>query len=140
VLEAVRQVFIVVNGNRHTVLLEDVHALLDELASRIEHLSLLVPLVVAVFADHQHRIDRELAAAAPKRLRDRWIDLEVEFLRARGALVSFRLLIDVERDHFHIRLVPRSVARIADQESIAYVLRVREVSVDGRDDGYAFHR
>ena len=138
-LEAVRQVLVVIDGNRGAVLLEHVNALLHEFVARVEDLPLLVPFVVAVLADDHHRIHGELVSAAPQCVRNRGVDLKVEFLRARSALIAVRLLIDVERDHFHIRLVPRTVARVADKKAVNQVLGVREISIYGGDNCDSLH-
>jgi hypothetical protein len=139
VLETVGQVLVVIERNGDAVLLEHRNTLLDELVPRIQNLTLVVPLVVSMFANYEYGIDRELAPAAAQRLRDRRIHLKVEFLRARRALVTVRLLIDVERHDFHVRLVPRTISRVADQKSVADMLRVRKVAVDRGDNCNSFH-
>ena len=65
------------------------------------------------------------------------VDLEAELAGALGAEVAFGLLVHVERDDLHVRLVPGAAVRIADQEAVAYVLAVRQIAVNGRDDGDA---
>ena len=61
------------------------------------------------------------------------IDGEAELRGALRALVALRLLVDVERDHLHVGRCQRAVRRIADQEAVADVLRVRQVAVDRGD-------
>ena len=108
-LEAVRQVLVVEERNRHAVLLEHLDALLDELVSRIELLPLLVSRVLPVLSDDQDGVHGELAAAAAQRLRDRGIHRKPELLGPRRALVAVRLLVHVERHDLHVRLVPGAV-------------------------------
>jgi hypothetical protein len=92
-----------------------------------------------MLSDHQHGIDGEFAPAAPQCFGNRRIHLKIKFLCSCGALVALRFLIDVQRHHFHVRLVPDAISRVADEKSIADVLRVREVAINGRDDGDPFH-
>ena len=129
---------VVVERNGNTVFLEHVDALLHEVVPRIEHLPLLVSRVLAVFSDDQNRVHGEPAATAPQRLGNRRVHRESEFLCPGRALVSLRLLVDVERHHLHVRLVPRPVPRISHQEPVPDVLRVRQVAIHRRDDGDSF--
>ena len=59
---------------------------------------------------------------------------------ALAAEISSGLLIDVERDDPQWRPVPSTVPRVANQETVAHVLRVGLISPDRRDDGDSLGR
>ena len=59
-----RQVLVVEHRRGAAVLREHLDDLLEELVPRVLDLAELVLRVLAVLADHQHRIDRQLVAAA----------------------------------------------------------------------------
>ena len=139
-LKAVGQVLIVVDGHGAPIRLEDLYALLEELVARIENLFLLVTGVVAVLGDDQDGIHGKVIAAAAQSLGNRGVHGKAELAAAVRALVTFGLLVYVERDDLHIRPVPAPFVGIAYQEAIRKVLSVRQVSVDGGDDGDAFGR
>ena len=69
-------------------------------------LSELALRVVAVLADDQHGIDRQLVAAAPQCLGDRRVNLEAKFFRTLSTQVAGGLLIDIRRDHIEWRTMP----------------------------------
>ena len=66
--------------------------------------------------------------------RDRRIHREAEAPGPLGALIVGRLLVDVQGHDVHRGPVPAPFPRIADQESVAHVLGVRQVVPDRRDD------
>src|SRR5262249_40861086 len=78
-------------------------------------------------------------AAAAKRLGDGWVHREAKLPSPVGALVALGPLIHVERGDARPPTswapgpMPAALARIADQETIHKVLRVREVAINGRD-------
>jgi len=129
--------FVVVDGNRPAVLLEDAHALLEELVSRIEHLPELVGSVGAVFRHDEDCIDGELVPAASERLCDGRVDGEPELAGSVDALFAFRRLVHVHRHDAHVRAMPLARDGVAHQKPVDEVLRVRQVAVDGGDDGDA---
>ena len=91
-----------------------------------------------MLANDQDGVHRQFVAAATQRLRDSGIHLEAELLRPLGALVALRLLVHVQRDHFHVRPVPGAVVGVSHQEAVAHVLRVGEIAIDGGDDCDSF--
>ena len=87
-----------------------------------------------MLTDNQNRIAREALAAAAESFRNGGIHAEAELFRAFLAQVTFRLLVDVQRNDFDVRLMPFAAVWISNQKSIADVLPMREVPVNGGND------
>src|SRR5208337_885066 len=93
-----------------------------------------------MLSDDQDRIDRQVLAPTAQSLGDGGINLEAEFAGPLAALVAVRFLVHVKRDHLDVRFVPGAGVGIADEKSIANMLRMRKVPVNGSDDGKALGR
>lgn len=91
---------------------EYLDALSEKFVAGVENLAFLVFRIIAVFADNEHGVDREPIPAATQGLSYRRVNLETEFLCPLCALVSLRLLVDVQRNDSHIGPMPRSVMRV----------------------------
>src|SRR5262249_61987316 len=85
---------------------EHLGRLLEQLIAWVLDLAELVAGVLAVFADQEHRIDRELVPSAPQRRRDAGIDGEPELFFPGSAQVAVRGLIDIRGDDLDRRAVP----------------------------------
>jgi len=132
--EAVREVLVIEDRHGTAVLFEDPRHLSEEFIAWIQDLALFIAGVIAMFSDHENAVDGQLLTTAPQRLGDRRIDLEAKAASSFDALITVRLLIDVERHHIHGRPVPSPAQGIAGQESVAHMLGMRQVAPDGRDD------
>ena len=137
-VKAVGEVLVVVNWYGTAVFFKDLDAFFEEFVARVQNLSFVVSGVLAVLADDQHCVASQFVAAAAQGLGDGGVHGEAEFARSVLALVAFGLLIDVERDDFAVGTVPAAAVGIADYEAVGKVLGVREVAIDGSDDGDAF--
>src|SRR6188474_2252506 len=128
---------VVVNRNDAAILFEHLDTLFEKFVARVEDLPLFILRIITVLSDEEYGVHCQLIAAATQGLRDGGIDRETEFLRAFGALVALRLLVHVQRHHLHVGTMPLASDRIADQEPVRHMLRVRQVAIDGSDYGYA---
>ncbi len=110
--------------------------LLKELVARILRLALFVARILAVLADNDDAIDRQLAAAERQRFGDRRIHLHRrEALGALAAQVAIVDLIDVERHQVHRRMMMCAIPAVAFEEPVDDVLRVGILEVRRRDRG-----
>ena len=139
-LKAVGKMLVVINRHNPLASLEHRHALLKKFITRIQLLPFIVRSVLAVLPHNQHRIAGQGLPAATQRFGNRRIHAEAKLLRARLAQIAFRLLIHIERNHLHIRLMPLSINRIPNQKPIANVLPMRKIFVDGRDNCHPHRR
>ena len=98
---------VVEHGRRSARLAIGVDDLLEEAPPRIHVLFLLVVRIVAVFADQQHPVHRQLVAASGERLGDRRPQIESVMRRHRGAQVTFGMLVEIHRDHAGPRAMRR---------------------------------
>src|SRR5438270_9389431 len=87
-----------------------------------------------MLADDQNAIDCELWSATSQGFGDGRVNLEAEALRTLGALVTLGLLVHVKRHDVHLGPVPFPLVGIAHQKPVSHVLRVRQVTPDGRDN------
>jgi len=114
-------------------LAEDGGDLLHHLQARVEDLPLVVARVVAVLADEQDALDRQLVAGR-QGVGDGARDLDAELPADRAGQVVVRRLIDVEG----VDVVPGDVqlaaAGVAEDEAAGDVVGVRHRPVDGADD------
>src|SRR5262249_50291686 len=131
------QVLVVKDRRRAAVLAEDVHHLPEELVARVLLLPQLVPRIVAVFADDQHRVHGQPSAPAAQGLGDARVDGEAELLGALPAEVIARRLIDIGRDALEGGPVPPALYGVAVQEAFGHVPGVRALAPLRGDDGHA---
>ena len=127
--------FVIEHRDRPSVLFKDLGTLLEKLVAGILNLAFLIAWVVAMLADNQDCIHGQFRAACAQGFGDCRVDGETEFPRPLGAQVAIGFLIHIERDDLYVGALPRACVRIPHQESIAHVLAVREVAIDGGDDG-----
>src|SRR5687767_6398692 len=91
-----------------------------------------------MLADDHHAVHGQRLLAAAKSLGDGRSEMEAELRRPRGALVPHPTLIDIRGDDLQRRPLPATLPRIAEEESVAHMLRVREVPPHRCDYGDAF--
>jgi hypothetical protein len=125
---------VVEDRRRAAILAEHIGNLAKELMPRVLLLAELVDRVIAVLADHQHRIDRQFIAAAAQRLGDGGIACEAELLRPAAAQIPFRFLIDVGCNDLQFRLSPFPFEWITHQEPLGHVPGVAAIGPDIGDD------
>ena len=110
------------------------HHLLEKFEARILGLPLLVLWIVAMLANDDDSVHRERVASTTQRLRDRGINLEAMLGCSRLAEITLWSLVDIQRDDLDPWLMPCSLPWIADEESVAHMLSVRQIFPDGRND------
>src|SRR5262249_34590483 len=109
--------------------------LLHHLVARVEDLALVVALVVAVFADEQDALDRQLVAAAGEGVGDGAVNLDAEIPAQFAGQVVFRLLIDIQGADVVFGNVELAAPGVAMDEPAGDVVGVRHRPIDGGKDG-----
>src|SRR5208337_3153686 len=105
---------------------EHLDNLLEEFVARIEGLSPGIAGIISVLADEQDASDGQLSGPPGQGLGDRGVDRQARM--ARGALqaqITPRLLVHVERDDVHRRLVMPALPAVAVEEAVDDSLTVR---------------
>src|SRR5262249_21345921 len=136
---AVREVLVAEYRHALARLPEDLDDLLHHLEAGIEDLSLVVAWIVAMFADEQDALNRELVAAERECLGDA---ARVANPMLAGQLlreIVLRELIDPKRGDLLAWDVEAAFLRIAVEEAAGDMISVRHRPVDGTQgrDGFA---
>jgi hypothetical protein len=114
---------------------ENLHDTLEIVVSRIELLPPGVVLVVAVLADEEHAIHRELARAKRESILDRFRDAEAMFPGEFPAHVAGTDLLDIRTRDAELREVVLVAHHVPIEEAAGNVIGMRQVPPDGADDG-----
>ena len=78
-MEAVGEVFVVVNGDGTTVGFKDVDTGFEEFVAGIEFLAFFIGGIFAVFPNDEVAVNGEFVGATAQGLGDGWVDGEVKF-------------------------------------------------------------
>jgi hypothetical protein len=91
-----------------------------------------------MLSNNQDTIDGKGIPTASQCLSDGRVHLETELLRTGTALISFRRLVCIQGDHFHIGPMPVSATRIAYQKTVREMLGMGQIAIDGTDYSESF--
>ena len=118
--------FIVEIGNGPAARPEHFHRLLEELITRVLRLPLLVARVIALLADVDDSVHRELARAPCQGVRDAGVDLHAWMpLRPLGDKIAFASLFDIDRHDVERRLAKYASKAVSIEDAVDDVLRVQ---------------
>ena len=121
-LEIVGEMFVVVDWNSASVLLENLDTLLEKFVAWIENLPFLISWVVTMLTYEQHSIDSKFVSTAAQRFRNSRVHGKTELAGTVSGLVSFGFLIHIKRNDLGIGTMPVPLIGIADDEAVSEVL------------------
>ena len=139
-LAIIRQMLVAKDGHTSAGLVKDFDDLLEKLKAGIELLPLLVKRIIAVFADEQDAVHRELVAAKRQRAANVRVEREAVLASVFLTQVARAGLRDVHASDAVIGIVHLAVAEIAVEEPAAEVVGVRQIVIGRGDDGEFFRR
>ena len=124
-----RKLFIVEVRDGSAAVAEHFGDLLEEFEMRMHHDPCGGERIVAVLADHDHSIHRQLAGAAGDGFRDGGVKLQGGMpIQPILKYIAFAALIDIERYHIHLGMVIGSAPSITIEKPVHDMLGVQVLS------------